>query len=235
MALMQVEHVSKQYCGRGVSTQALRDLSLTIEQGELTAIVGSSGSGKSTLMNILGALDTPTEGRYLLRGEDVSQLTDGALSQIRNREIGFIFQGFNLVSGLNALENVELPLVYRGMRRGERRRLATQALEQVGLGDRLRHRPNQLSGGQQQRVAIARAIAARPPILLADEPTGNLDSQAGEGIMQILRRLHQQGRTVVIITHDPKVAESTNRQICLKDGRMVQDLRKSHGQWVRRG
>jgi len=200
---------------------ALAGVSLRVNAGEFVAIVGSSGSGKSTLMNILGCLDNPTGGTYYLDGQKVSDLTDEALCDIRNHRIGFIFQGFNLVSSLNAVENVELPLVYRGLPREKRRLLAYDALERVGLGSRVSHRPSQMSGGQQQRVAIARAIAAQPPIILADEPTGNLDSAAGTDVLAILKNLWQRGRTIILITHDDKIAAEAERVIKMQDGKIA--------------
>lgn len=217
-----LHHIYKTYNPGENEVEALKDVSLCIQKGEFLAIVGSSGSGKSTLMNILGCLDTPNSGEYILDGEDVSRLSDEALSQIRNRKIGFVFQGFNLIPSLNALENVELPLTYRGMRGSERRRLATEALQKVGLGERLHHLPHQMSGGQQQRVAIARAIAARPPILLADEPTGNLDTRSGKTVMDILFELNREGRTVILITHDMQVAGLAPKTIQVRDGEIVE-------------
>ncbi|MBR5115498.1 MAG: ABC transporter ATP-binding protein, partial [Lachnospiraceae bacterium] len=188
------------------------------------AIIGQSGSGKSTLMNMLGCLDTPTSGTYMLHGMDVSHMTDNEQSDVRNREIGFIFQGFNLIQSLTALENVELPLVYRGVGRRERTQLATKALQTVGLGKRMDHRPQEMSGGQQQRVAIARAIAQAPPILLADEPTGNLDSASSREIIQIIKKLYREGRTVILITHDPGIAEQAKRIITISDGKIKSDV-----------
>lgn len=201
--------------------RALDGVSLTVEEGEFLAIIGHSGSGKSTLMNMLGCLDTPTSGSYRLEGIDVAALPDRKLSQIRNRTIGFIFQGFHLIPGLDALENVELPLMYQGMGRERRRKLAIDSLKRVGLGQRLHHRPGEMSGGQQQRVAIARAIAARPPLILADEPTGNLDSHAGQEILSILQELHEEGRTLLLITHDDRIARQAQRCIQIQDGRIV--------------
>lgn len=221
--LISVDRLCKQYGSGENAVHALNDISLTVETGEYVAIVGQSGSGKSTLMNILGCLDTPTSGHYRLNGQDVSSLTDRRLSEIRNRQIGFIFQGFNLIPGLTAVENVELPLLYRGLGREERRTLAEESLRRVGLGSRLSHRPSEMSGGQQQRVAIARAIAARPPVLLADEPTGNLDSRSGEDIMAILRTLNEEGRTVLLITHDNAIAARAPRRIRICDGRITED------------
>ena len=229
--LIRLENLQKAYPTSAGAIYALRDITLRVEEGEFLAVVGQSGSGKSTLMNILGCLDTPTSGRYWLREEDVSRLSDDEQSVIRGRTIGFVFQGFHLIPGLDALENVELPLLYRGMGRDERRRLAADCLEQVGLGNRLHHRPGEMSGGQQQRVAIARAIAAKPPIILADEPTGNLDSRSGREVMALLHALHREGHTVILITHDPAIASEANRRICIHDGEIVSE--KTAG-WVGR-
>jgi len=217
---MQLSGVSKVYGGL-TPVRALEDVSLTVQRGEFTAIVGHSGSGKSTLMHILGCLDTPTAGKYCLEGTDVSSLPDRQLSAVRCRHIGFVFQGFHLLPGLTALENVELPLYYRGVPRARRRALALAAMERVGLSDRVQHRPAALSGGQQQRTAIARAIAADPPLLLADEPTGNLDSAAGADILALLRALHVQGHTVVLITHDRDIAAACDCRVTIADGRIV--------------
>ncbi|MBE6822499.1 MAG: ABC transporter ATP-binding protein [Ruminococcaceae bacterium] len=219
--LITVSNVYKIYNKMENEVRALDGISFSISQGEFIAIVGPSGSGKSTLMNILGCLDTPTSGEYFLNGQNVAGLNEKKLTYIRNREIGFVFQSFNLVPGLDALENVELPLLYRGMPREERRRLAQSALEQVGLAERMHHKPSQMSGGQQQRVAIARAIAARPPIILADEPTGNLDSKSGASIMEILKALNTEGETVILITHDNNIAHTAGRMLKIQDGRMV--------------
>ena len=227
--LIRLENLQKAYPTSAGAIYALRDITLRVEEGEFLAVVGQSGSGKSTLMNILGCLDTPTSGRYWLREEDVSRLSDDEQSVIRGRTIGFVFQGFHLIPGLDALENVELPLLYRGMGRDERRRLAADSLEQVGLGNRLHHRPGEMSGGQQQRVAIARAIAAKPPIIWADEPTGNLDSRSGREVMALLHALHREGHTVILITHDPAIASEANRRICIHDGEIVSE--KTAG-WV---
>ena len=224
-ALVEVQNISKIYNeGEGDNeVRALDGVSLSIEEGEFVAIIGQSGSGKSTLMNQLGCLDVPTSGRYFLHGIDVSDMTDDELSDVRNKEIGFVFQGFNLIPGLTALENVELPLIYRGVGRRERNELSHRALEAVGLGERKSHRPAEMSGGQQQRVAIARAIAQAPPIILADEPTGNLDSSSSQEIINILRKLHAEGRTIILITHDPGVASQAERIITISDGKITGD------------
>ncbi len=216
--LIELSHICKTYNPGENRVDALKDVSLTVSKGEFVAIVGSSGSGKSTLMNILGCLDVPSGGSYLLDGTDVATLGDEELSSIRNKMIGFIFQGFNLVPSLNAVENVELPLTYRGIHKARRRELALAALQQVGLGERMTHLPSQMSGGQQQRVAIARAIAARPPILLADEPTGNLDTKSGTAVMEILFSLNREGKTVILITHDPAIARLAPRIVRVSDG-----------------
>ena len=223
LALIELENIQKIYRAGEVEVCALGGVTLSVEQGEFVAVIGQSGSGKSTLMNILGCLDVPDQGVYRLDGEEVFRLPDRSLSGIRNRKIGFVFQGFNLISTLDARENVELPLTYRGLAREQRRRMAAEALELVGLGNRMHHLPGQLSGGQQQRVAIARAIAARPSILLADEPTGNLDTKAGAEVMDILRRLNGQGHTIVLITHDSAIAAGLPRRVPLGDGRLLQD------------
>ena len=220
---IQMTNVSKIYGVGDAQVGALKRLSLSIHRGEFAAIIGHSGSGKSTLMNLLGCLDFPTQGEYLLDGKPVGGLSDRQLSHIRNEQIGFVFQSFYLIPSLSALENVELPLLYRGVPRSRRRALAAQALEQVGLAQRILHRPGQLSGGQQQRVAIARAIAGSPPILLADEPTGNLDTASGQQIMDILTSLWRQGRTLILITHDPDVARAAPRIIRIQDGCITQD------------
>lgn len=227
-ALVQIEALSKIYNPGENEVRALDHVNLEIEDREFVAIIGHSGSGKSTLMNMLGCLDVPTSGTYRLHGKDVSDLSDDELSDIRNKEIGFIFQGFNLIQNLTALENVELPLIYRKVGKAKREELAVQALEKVGLGHRMDHRPAQMSGGQQQRVAIARAIAQAPPIILADEPTGNLDSASTDEIMQILKELHQEGRTVIIITHDNDIAKQASRRILIKDGRVESDTKYDH-------
>ncbi|MBC8570660.1 ABC transporter ATP-binding protein [Zongyangia hominis] len=223
--LIELKDVYKIYNEGESEVRALDGVSIAIDQGEFAAIIGHSGSGKSTMMNILGCLDIPSSGEYLLAGEQVSHMDDDRLSRIRGRKIGFIFQGFNLIPSLDAMENVELPLIYRGIPREERHKLARESLCRVGLGQRLDHRPSQMSGGQQQRVAIARAIAAKPPILLADEPTGNLDFAAGQEVMEILRGLHDEGHTVVLITHDSEIAASAPRAIQLFDGKVTEDRR----------
>ena len=222
--LVEIKDVCKIYNPGENEVRALNHVNLTIGEGELVAIIGQSGSGKSTLMNMLGCLDTPTSGKYFLHGQDVSHMTDDEQSDVRNREIGFIFQGFNLIQSLTAMENVELPLIYRGVGKKERERLADAALNSVGLEKRKTHRPNEMSGGQQQRVAIARAIAQAPPILLADEPTGNLDSASSKEIMKIIKRLYAEGRTVIIITHDPGIAAQAKRIITISDGKIQSDI-----------
>ncbi len=204
--LVDVRNVYKIYNPGENQVNALDGVSLTIDRGEFVAIIGQSGSGKSTFMNMIGLLDTPTEGEYYINGKLVDDLTDDEMSVIRNEEIGFIFQGFNLIPSLTALENVELPLVYRGMKKDERRKISIAALEKVGLGSRMDHLPKALSGGQQQRVAVARAIAAAPPVILADEPTGNLDTRSTKDVMKILHQLKDEGRTVIVITHDNEIA-----------------------------
>jgi putative ABC transport system ATP-binding protein len=221
-ALIDIEGITKVYSMGDVEVHALRGLSLDIHEGDLMSIMGPSGSGKTTLMNIIGCLDQPTSGTYLLDGTDVANLDDDRLAEIRNRRIGFVFQSFNLLSRTTALENVELPLIYAGAR--DRRARATTALEAVGLEDRLHHRPNELSGGQQQRVAIARALVNNPSIILADEPTGNLDSRAGAEIMAIFQELNSDlGVTIVFVTHEPDIAAHTRRIIHLRDGRIAAD------------
>ncbi len=222
-ALVEIHDMCKIYNPGENEVKALDHISLTIHENEFVAIIGQSGSGKSTLMNMLGCLDVPTSGSYYLHDQDVSNMSDNELSDVRNKEIGFIFQGFNLIAGLTALENVELPLIYRGVGKRERLRLADTALEKVGLGKRKTHKPSEMSGGQQQRVAIARAIAQAPPIILADEPTGNLDSASSREIMGILQTLHEEGRTVILITHDNEIAAQARRIIKIIDGKIVQD------------
>jgi putative ABC transport system ATP-binding protein len=224
--VIEAQGLTKVYQMGEVEVHALRGVDVNIERGEVVSIMGPSGSGKSTLMNILGALDRPTSGSYCLNGEQVSTLKDDQLAAIRNREVGFVFQSFNLLGRQSALTNVELPMRYAGVSEGKRKR-AIEALEAVGLGDRIRHRPNELSGGQQQRVAIARALVNNPAIILADEPTGNLDSKSGDEIMKILLDLNQEfGTTLIFVTHDPEIAEQTQRVIHLRDG-LVEDVKES--------
>ena len=227
MELIEVRDIYKIYNPGENEVRALDGVTLSVSRGDFVAIVGQSGSGKSTLMNMLGLLDIPTSGEYYLDGENTSEMSDDELSEIRNKEIGFIFQGFNLIPSLTAQANVELPLTYRGMPAAERHRLSLEALERVGLGHRLNHLPNQMSGGQQQRVAIARAVAARPPIILADEPTGNLDSRSGAEVMKILHELNNEGRTVILITHDNGIANEAKRVIRIQDGKVVEDFRRA--------
>ena len=222
-AMIRVEDVHKYYDLGETKVHALRGVTLEIQGGEFVAVMGSSGSGKSTFMNLLGCLDKPTSGRYLLEGTDVSQFDKQSLAEIRNRKLGFVFQGFNLLSRTTALENVELPAVYARLDRTERTRRAREALEIVGLGDRVEHFPSQLSGGQQQRVAIARALVNRPAILLADEPTGNLDSRTSVEIMQIFQDLNEQGLTIVLVTHEPDIARYAKRTVVFRDGRIRRD------------
>jgi putative ABC transport system ATP-binding protein len=219
--LIALERVSRVYRMGEVEVPALDDVSLDIGTGEFVAIVGPSGSGKSTMMNILGCLDRPSHGAYHLAGSAVAELDDDALARLRSRTIGFVFQSYNLLPRTSALDNDATPLLYQGVGRGERMRRARAALERLGLGDRVSHEPSELSGGQQQRVAIARALVTEPALVLADEPTGNLDSHAGAEVMAVLRDLHDQGRTVVLITHDTDVAASADRQIHLRDGRVA--------------
>lgn len=225
-SLIHIEHIMKIYNPGENEVRALDNVTLDITTGEFVAIIGQSGSGKSTLMNILGCLDVPTSGTYILSGENVSALSDNALSDIRNRKIGFIFQGFNLIPNLSALENVMLPLIYRGVPMKERQAFAQEALKIVGLEHRIHHKPSELSGGQQQRVAIARAIAAKPPIILADEPTGNLDSSSTKEIINILHELHESGRTVILITHDNQIAANAKRVVKIMDGKIESDTTK---------
>ncbi len=221
--LIEVKNLMKIYNPGENEVRALNDVSLRIARGEFVAIIGQSGSGKSTFMNMLGCLDVPTSGSYYLNGKDVAGLSDDELSEIRNKEIGFIFQGFNLIPNLTALENVELPLIYRNVPAAKRHEMSVASLSKVGLEHRMHHKPAEMSGGQQQRVAIARALAAAPPVILADEPTGNLDSGSSKEIMQILRELHEEGRTVILITHDNKIAASAKRVIRIMDGKIVSD------------
>ena len=223
--VIQVRDVFKTYELGGIAVRALRGVSVDIDRGEYVAIMGPSGSGKSTLMHILGCLDIPTSGRYRIDGVDVSQMDEDDLADLRNRKIGFVFQSFNLVARTSALMNVELPLAYAGLRGAQRRQRAERALRSVGMGHRLEHQPSELSGGQQQRVAVARAIVTNPALILADEPTGNLDSRSTEEVLRIFAHLNEEGRTVVLITHEPDVAEQSKRVIRLSDGEVVADER----------
>lgn len=223
-ALIEIRDMCKVYNPGENEVRALDCVNVVVEEGEFVAIIGQSGSGKSTLMNMLGCLDVPTSGTYILHGQDVASLSDDELSDIRNKEIGFIFQGFNLIPNLTARENVELPLIYRGITGAKREELSRLALEKVGLAHRMEHRPAEMSGGQQQRVAIARAIAQAPPVILADEPTGNLDSHSTKEIMGILEELHKEGRTVILITHDNEIAARAKRVIQIKDGQIEADI-----------
>ncbi len=219
--MIRVEKINKTYVNGGTELRVLKDVSFEVKEGEFLAIMGSSGSGKSTMMNILGCLDSEYEGRYLLDGIDISKMSQDELSEIRNKKIGFIFQSFNLLPKLNAVENVELPLIYSGVKKAERFKRAMKLLELVGLKDRADHRPNELSGGQRQRVAIARALVNEPSIILADEPTGNLDSKSEEEIMKILKDLNEMGKTIIVVTHEPNIGESANRKIIFKDGEII--------------
>jgi putative ABC transport system ATP-binding protein len=221
--IIRIRDLVRHYVMGSETVQALRGVSLDIQRNEYVAIMGPSGSGKSTMMNVLGCLDTPTSGEYWLNGQEVSRLTDDALARVRNKEIGFVFQTFNLLPRASALHNVELPLVYAGVGGKERRDRAAQALQIVGLADRMHHRPNELSGGQRQRVAIARALVNSPSILLADEPTGNLDSTTSEEIMGVFRELHDNGQTVIMVTHEPDIAAHAARVVVLRDGRVEID------------
>ena len=221
--LIRVKNMYKIYNPGENEVRALDDVSLEINQGEFIAIVGHSGSGKSTFMNMLGCLDTPDSGEYFLDGKDVANLSDKELSDSRNHKIGFIFQGFNLIPNLNAIENVELPLIYRGVDKKTRHQLAVDSLKLVGLEKRMDHKPSEMSGGQQQRVAIARAIAAQPPVILADEPTGNLDSASSREILAILKKMHKSGRTVILITHDNGIAAQARRVVRIMDGKIESD------------
>ena len=221
--LIKVEDLCKIYNPGENEVRALDHVNLEIKTGEFVAIIGQSGSCKSTFMNMLGCLDVPTSGKYYLNGTDVSTMKDNELSVVRNREIGFIFQGFNLIANLNAIENVELPLIYRGIDRKTRHKLAIESLKMVGLEKRMQHKPSEMSGGQQQRVAIARAIAAKPPVILADEPTGNLDSASSREILGILKQMHQSGKTVILITHDNGIADQARRVVRIMDGKIESD------------
>ena len=228
MSLIRLEHISRRYEMGSETIHALRDVSLRIQRGEYVAIMGPSGSGKSTLMNVVGCLDTPTSGTYELNGTDVSDMDDDELAEIRNREIGFVFQTFNLLARSNALHNVELPLIYAGFASDERREVALQALQHVGLGDRVMHKPNELSGGQRQRVAIARALVTGPSIILADEPTGNLDSRTGAEIMDLFEALWAKGNTIILVTHEESIARRARRIVRIRDGLIASDEPVEH-------
>ena len=219
--IITVDNINKTYKNGSLELQVLKNISFKVDKGEFLAIMGSSGSGKSTMMNILGCLDNQYEGRYILDGIDISKSTENELSEIRNKKIGFIFQSFNLLPRLTALENVELPLVYSSIPKEERHKRANELLEMVGLKDRIHHRPNELSGGQRQRVAIARALVNNPSIILADEPTGNLDSKSEGEIIEILQKLNKMGKTIVIVTHEPSIGEIAERKIIFKDGEII--------------
>ncbi len=223
-AVVQMHDITKVYGQGEAEVRAVDGISLTVEPGEYVAIMGASGSGKSTVMNIIGALDVATSGTYKIDGVDIGDLDDDALSLVRNRRIGFIFQAFNLIPRMSAASNVELPLMYRGVRRSERRRRALDALAKVGLADRSHHQPNELSGGQQQRVAVARALAMEPSLMLADEPTGNLDSRSTADVLDLLDEIHAEGKTIVIITHEDDVAERAGRVVTLRDGKVESDM-----------
>ena len=227
MALIETNDLWKTYHMGSEEIHALRGVSIQIERGEYVAIMGPSGSGKSTLMNLIGCLDTPSKGSYLLNGKQVSQMNDDELARIRNEEIGFVFQTFNLLPRATALHNVELPLIYAGIRSKDRLDRALQALQKVDLGDRKTHRPNQLSGGQRQRVAVARALVNNPSILLADEPTGNLDSKTGVEIMALFHRLHETGNTIILVTHEADIAAHAERVIYIRDGQVEKDVRRA--------
>ena len=232
MSLIRIQNISRRYQMGSETIHALRDVSLQIERGEYVAIMGPSGSGKSTLMNVLGCLDTPTSGRYELNGTDVSKMDDNALAEVRNREIGFVFQTFNLLPRSNALHNVELPLIYAGISAEQRRNDAMLALTQVGLADRVHHKPNELSGGQRQRVAVARALVNKPSILLADEPTGNLDSKTGEEILGLFEQLSNTGNTIIVVTHEEEVARRARRILRIRDGLIASDEQLVNGEWA---
>ncbi|MEG6523657.1 ABC transporter ATP-binding protein [Desulfotomaculum sp. 1211_IL3151] len=221
--MIKVNNLRKVYRTGSIAVEALKDVTLTIGKGEFVAVMGPSGSGKSTFMNLLGLLDSPSEGSYWLEGRQVSALDTNELARLRNQKLGFVFQAFNLIPALSALKNVELPMLYAGVKPEERRRRASFALERVGLGERLQHRPNELSGGQNQRVAIARAIVNSPAVIMADEPTGALDTKTGEEIMGIFKELHQEGTTIVLVTHEPDIARHAKRILRFKDGLLISD------------
>jgi putative ABC transport system ATP-binding protein len=227
--VIRLESVTRVFSSDGVDTRALSDINLEIRHGDYLSVAGPSGCGKSTLLSILGLFDSPTEGRYLLKGQPVQQLSCDEQARIRNREIGFVFQSFNLIGDLTVYENVELPLTYRGMPASERKRRVIESLEKVEMAHRMKHYPSQLSGGQQQRVAVARALGGQPSILLADEPTGNLDSHNGEAVMELLRELHREGSTICMVTHDPRYASYADKTIQLFDGRIVGETNGNSG------
>ncbi len=226
--LIQVEDLTKTYIVGTEEVHALDHVSFTVEEGEFLSIMGASGSGKSTLMNLLGCLDTPTDGRYLLKGTNVSQMNDEELATVRNREIGFVFQTFNLLPGLTALHNVEVPLIYNRIPRKKRLEMSMEMLKAMGMGERAHHRPNQLSGGQRQRVAVARALVNSPSLILADEPTGNLDSRTTLELMDLIRELNRKGNTIVLVTHESDIGAMANRTITLRDGKIIEDIKNVH-------
>jgi len=228
MSIISVQNLRKTYIMGTNVVNALQDVSVSIDKNEYVALMGPSGSGKSTLMNLLGCLDTPSGGKYVLNGTDVSEMEDGDLAEVRNKEIGFVFQTFNLLPRLSALDNVALPLVYSGMSKSKRQARAQEALEEVGLGDRVDHKPNELSGGQRQRVAIARALVNNPSIILADEPTGNLDTKTSIEIMGIFEKIHDAGNTVILVTHEPDIADHAHRIVRLRDGLVEKDVRNEN-------
>lgn len=219
--IVSANHVSKIYPLDGIEVKALDDVNISVSKGEFVAIIGPSGSGKSTLMHLIGALDTPTKGSVIIDGENIANLDETQLAKVRNQKIGFVFQQFNLLNKTSAIQNVEIPLIYAGVDEEKRQEMAKKMLQKVGLGERMQNHPNQLSGGQQQRVAIARALINNPAIILADEPTGNLDTKTGKNIMQFFHQLNKEGKTIILVTHDPEIAKQTNRQIKIRDGKII--------------